>query len=177
MNLYGLLVFDFKLFIDVFGVDYLNYNTDLLFFPVVRDYKLSRFSLVYMFRSLKFNYLFLLNLYLVKYLFFYSINYIFKGSCWSERECFDMFGFFFYANFDLRRILTDYGFKGYPLLKDFPLLGFSEVSYNYELEAVVYDFTSLNQNYRNFFIFNNWGVLETDIQGFFCDKFTNFIYC
>ena len=75
---------------------------------------------------------------------------------WLERENWDMFGIFFFGNFDLRRILTDYGFEGFPLRKDFPLTGFVEVRYDDELRSVLYENLELSQEFRFFDFESPW---------------------
>jgi len=77
-----------------------------------------------------------------------SLIGIFESAGWLERECWDMFGIFFVGNKSLRRILTDYGFIGFPLRKDFPLVGFLEIAYNSEEFSLFYDNVSLSQEMR-----------------------------
>ena len=79
-----------------------------------------------------------------------SVNDIFPAANWYEREAFDMYGIRFSNHPDLRRLLTDYGFQGYPLRKDFPLSGFVEVRYDDDAKRVVYEPVKLNQEFRNF---------------------------
>ena len=79
-----------------------------------------------------------------------SLTSIFPSANWMEREVFDMYGVEFKDHPDLRRILTDYGFKGHPLRKDFPLTGHNEVRYSEEDKKVIYEPVKLEQNYRNF---------------------------
>lgn len=88
---------------------------------------------------------------------FYSlIHTAFKNYGWLEREVWDMFGIFFFNNLDLRRILTDYGFEGFPLRKDFPLTGFLELRYDEELKSVVYEDLELTQEFRFFDFESPW---------------------
>ena len=87
-----------------------------------------------------------------------SVTPIFSGADWLEREVWDMFGIFFLGHKDLRRILTDYGFKGHPLRKDFPLTGYVEVRYSDSEKRVITEEVSLTQDYRTFIFDNNWNT-------------------
>ena len=89
-----------------------------------------------------------------------SLAKIFPSSIWAEREIWDMFGIFVDDHPDLRRILTDYGFQGYPLRKDFPLTGNVEVNYDSDVRRVVYKPVSLVQDFREFDFTSPWGVLD-----------------
>jgi len=80
----------------------------------------------------------------------------FAGANWSEREIFDMYGVLFYGHTDLRRILTDYGFEGFPLRKDFPLSGYTQIRYDETNRRLSIEPVELNQNYRNFKFGNPW---------------------
>jgi NADH-quinone oxidoreductase subunit C len=85
-----------------------------------------------------------------------SVNDIFPAANWYEREAYDMYGIRFTGHPDLRRLLTDYGFQGYPLRKDFPLTGFVEVRYDDDAKRVVYEPVKLNQEFRNFDFESPW---------------------
>jgi len=132
----------FKQLIDIAGVDYPDNE--------------KRFELVYLFLSHENNLRIKL---LIKFEANQSINSltkIFPSANWMEREVFDMYGIKFKNHPDLRRILTDYGFKGHPLRKDFPLTGFNEVRYSEKDKKVIYEPVKLEQNYRNFDFESPW---------------------
>ncbi len=85
-----------------------------------------------------------------------SVNDVFPAANWYEREAYDMYGIRFTGHPDLRRLLTDYGFQGHPLRKDFPLTGFVEVRYDDDAKRVVYEPVKLNQEFRNFEFESPW---------------------
>ncbi len=85
-----------------------------------------------------------------------SVTPVFPGADWFEREAYDMYGILFTGHPDLRRLLTDYGFDGYPLRKDFPLTGFVEVRYDDEVKRVVYEPVQLTQEFRDFDFLSPW---------------------
>ena len=132
----------FKQLIDIAGVD----------FP--EDEK--RFKLVYLFLSHELNHRIKVSVKFEPKQNISSITKIFPSANWMEREVFDMYGVKFKNHPDLRRILTDYGFKGHPLRKDFPLTGFNEVRYSEKDKKVVYEPVKLEQNYRNFDFESPW---------------------
>lgn len=85
-----------------------------------------------------------------------SMTSLYKNANWSEREIWDLYGIKFLNHPDLRRLLTDYGFEGFPMRKDFPLSGYKEVIYSDTLKSIKYDKIELTQAYRNFKYFNPW---------------------
>ena len=132
----------FRQLIDIAGVDY------------PEDEK--RFELIYLFLSHEHNTRVKLLIKFQQNQTINSITKIFPSANWMEREVFDMYGIKFKNHPDLRRILTDYGFKGHPLRKDFPLTGFNEVRYSEKEKKVIYEPVKLEQNYRNFDFESPW---------------------
>ena len=115
-----------------------------------------RFKVVYLFLSHEFNQRIILSYFINENEVISSLTSIFPSSNWMEREVFDMYGVNFKDHPDLRRILTDYGFEGHPLRKDFPLTGHSEVRYSEEQKKVINEPVKLEQNYRNFDYESPW---------------------
>jgi len=112
--------------------------------------KSQRFEIVYNLLSISHNSRIRLKTYADEVTPVPSATGLYRGADWYEREVWDMFGVFFSGHPDLRRILTDYGFEGHPLRKDFPLTGYSEVRYDEVKKRVVYEPLQLSQAFRNF---------------------------
>ena len=132
----------FKQLIDITAVDYPE--------------KEKRFKVVYLLLSHENNLRILININIDEKKSVPSITKIFPAANWMEREVFDMYGISFKDHPDLRRILTDYGFKGHPLRKDFPLTGHTEVRYSEEKKKVIYEPVKLDQQYRDFDFESPW---------------------
>jgi NADH-quinone oxidoreductase subunit C len=133
---------NFKQLIDITAVDYPESE--------------KRFKLVYLLLSHEFNTRILIDCFINENEIPPSLTKIYPSANWMEREVFDMYGISFKDHPDLRRILTDYNFKGYPLRKDFPLTGHTEVRYSEEEKKVIYEPVKLEQNYRNFDYESPW---------------------
>ena len=133
---------NFKQLIDITAVDYPTNE--------------KRFKLVYLLLSHEFNVRILIDCFINENEIPPSLTKIYPAANWMEREVFDMYGIQFKDHPDLRRILTDYNFNGYPLRKDFPLTGHTEVRYSEEEKKVIYEPVKLEQNYRNFDYESPW---------------------
>ncbi len=136
----------FRQLIDVTAVDYIGSD--------------SRFKMIYLFLSHEYNFRINIIFYINENEVVNSITKIFPSANWMEREVFDMYGIKFNDHPDLRRILTDYGFSGHPLRKDFPITGHTEVRYSEEKKKVIYEPVKLEQNYRNFDYSSPWEGTE-----------------
>ena len=116
----------------------------------------KRFKIVYLLLSHEFNQRVIISSLINENEVVPSLTKIFPSANWMEREVFDMYGVKFKDHPDLRRILTDYGFEGHPLRKDFPLTGHNEVRYSEDEKKVIYEPVKLEQNYRNFDYESPW---------------------
>ena len=116
----------------------------------------KRFKIVYLLLSHEFNQRIILSYFISENEKISSLTKIFPSANWMEREVFDMYGIKFNDHPDMRRILTDYGFEGHPLRKDFPLTGHNEVRYSEDEKKVIYEPVKLEQNYRNFDYDSPW---------------------
>lgn len=143
-------------------VTFLKYHTNCHYKSLsdlcIVDYptRSNRFELIYNFLSLTYNSRIRIKIILNEFQVISSITPIFKGANWWEREAWDMFGICFLGHPDLRRILTDYGFEGHPLRKDFPLSGFTEVRYSEIKKRVIYEPLHLPQEFRSFNFESPW---------------------
>lgn len=140
---------DFKILVDICGVDYPN--------------RKERFDVVYHLLSTSQNQRVRVKISTAEEKVVPSVTSLFSTAGWLEREVWDMYGIYFDGNLDLRRILTDYGFEGHPLRKDFPLTGYVELRYDDSLKRVVYEPVKLTQDFRVFDNLSPWEGM-TDIQ-------------
>ena len=132
----------FRQLIDITAVDYIGSE--------------NRFKMIYLLLSHEYNLRINITFSINEKEVVNSLTKIFPSANWMEREVFDMYGIKFNDHPDLRRILTDYGFSGHPLRKDFPITGHTEVRYSEEKKKVVYEPVKLEQNYRNFDYSSPW---------------------
>jgi NADH-quinone oxidoreductase subunit C len=132
----------FKILLDICGVDYPK--------------KDKRFTVVYQLLSIEHNLRIKVKVEVSDEDFIPTVKDVFSSAHWYEREVWDMYGIFFVGNDDLRRILTDYGFSGFPMRKDFPLTGNVEVRYDLEKQKVIYEPVKLAQEFRDFDFKSPW---------------------
>lgn len=140
---------NFDQLIDICGTDY--------------PQRAERFEVIYNLLSMRQNQRIRVRVTTDEYTPVPSAAYVFSAANWYEREAWDLYGIFFSDHPDLRRILTDYGFEGHPLRKDFPLTGHVELRYDEELKRVVYDKVELTQDFRKFDFISPWEGM-TDVQ-------------
>jgi len=143
--------FNFNQLLDITAVDYPS-----------REF---RFDLIYILQSLKKNKKIILKTFLEETDSIVSITNIHKSADWYERECYDLFGIKFLNHPDLRRIMTDYNFEGYPLRKDFPLTGHTEVRYDDLEKKVIYEPVKLIQEFRDFDGESPWEGMKNNLYG------------
>ena len=141
----------FGLLVDLCGVDYPD-----------RD---IRFEVVYILLSLTLNQRIRVKITVADGVPVPSVTGIFSSAGWYEREAWDLFGIYFSDHPDLRRLLTDYGFEGHPLRKDFPLTGRVEMRYDEAQKRIVYDSVNLTQEYRRFDFMSPWEGMPRDLPG------------
>jgi NADH:ubiquinone oxidoreductase subunit C len=134
-------LFDFSYFVDQFASDTLHLAKRFKIFLYIRSYYQD---------------LFIVTPLSIDNLFTFSVESIFSGCNWAEREIYDMYGIYFYDHSDLRRILTDYGFSGYPLRKDFPVNGYFQIRYDETIKRIVSEPVEFAQEYRFFDVNNPW---------------------
>lgn len=154
LNLVILFLYDdlkcsFKQLTDICGVDYPERE--------------SRFEVVYHLLSNSYNLRARVKVSVKEKEAVPGISGIFASACWYEREVFDMYGIDFSNTSDLRRILTDYNFEGYPMRKDFPLSGYTEVRYDNEKNRIIHQPVKLDQEYRNFDFISPWEGADYNI--------------
>jgi NADH/F420H2 dehydrogenase subunit C len=136
-----------KLLMDICGIDYME------------KYK-NRFEISYNLLSVKYWTRLHIKIHINEFIPINSIISIFKSANWYEREIWDMFGIFFKNHNDLRRILTDYGFEGFPLRKDFPQTGYIELRYNNDFKHLIYEPIELSQDFRSFDFLSPWNQIK-----------------
>ena len=141
----------FTVMIDLCGVDYPD--------------RPERFEVVYHLLSLKLNQRIRVKVATDEETPVPSITGLYNAACWFEREAWDLFGIYFSDNPDLRRLLTDYGFEGHPLRKDFPLTGYVEVRYDEDQKRVVYEPVKLKQEFRSFDFLSPWEGMNEILPG------------
>jgi NADH-quinone oxidoreductase subunit C len=141
----------FKLLSDLCGVDYPD--------------RPERFEVVYNLLSLKLNQRIRVKVTTDEETSVASVTGVFRAAGWFEREAWDLFGIYFADHPDLRRLLTDYGFEGHPLRKDFPLTGYVEVRYDVDQKRVVYEPVKLTQEFRSFDFLSPWEGMNHVLPG------------
>ncbi len=132
----------YEVLTDIVGVDY----------PERKE----RFEVVYLLLSIRYNARIIVKLSVDELTPVESVTSIYNSAAWYEREVYDLFGIYFTNHPDLRRILTDYGFQGHPLRKDFPLTGYTEVRYDDTEKRVLYEPVETAQEFRNFSLLSPW---------------------
>ena len=142
---------DFKILLDVCGVDFPD--------------RPERFEVVYNLLSVRQNHRVRVKINTDEDTTVPTVSDVFAAANWFEREVWDMYGVFFSDHPDLRRLLTDYGFEGHPLRKDFPMTGYVEVRYDEEQKRVIYEPVKLTQEFRSFDFLSPWEGAERNLPG------------
>jgi NADH-quinone oxidoreductase subunit C len=145
--------FQYSNLADMFGID-------LLFLSNNNELKKKRYHIYYNLLSLRYNNRIIIEIAITSDNRILSLSRIFNCAGWLEREILDMYGIYFIDNKDLRRILTDYGFEGYPLRKDFPLTGYIEIRYDDTNKRIVYEPLEISQEFRFFDFKSPWEQIE-----------------
>lgn len=133
-----------------------NYSSMMDIWGVDYPHRVFRFEVNYMLLNYSTSHRIILRSYATEYSNLFTVSDIFNSANWLEREVWDMYGVFFSGHKDLRRILTDYGFSGFPLRKDFPLTGYSEVRYDDSKKQVVLEPLEVSQEFRLFNFKSPW---------------------
>jgi len=141
------IICQFKVLIAICGIDFIENLKE-------------RFEINYNLLSIKYWNRIHIKIRVAEFVAVPSVIKIFKNANWYEREVWDMYGIFFKNHTDLRRILTDYGFDGFPLRKDFPQTGYLELRYNYDYKHLVYEPLELAQEFRNFDFLSPWNQIK-----------------
>jgi NADH-quinone oxidoreductase subunit C len=141
----------FEQLVDIAGVDYPD--------------RQERFEVVYQLLSLKYNRRVRVKVTTDEMTAVPAVGRVYSSAGWYEREAWDLFGVYFSDHPDLRRILTDYGFEGHPMRKDFPLTGYVEVRYDEEQRRVIYEPVKLKQEFRNFDFLSPWEGMNEILPG------------
>lgn len=166
--IYGLKVNQNQIYVYIFSLKilhcltFMKYNTILALHNLVdiavvdNIFAKNRFEINYVFWNINYEYRLGLKIFTNGIKTIYSISNFYKSSLWLEREAWDMYGIKFLFHFGLRRILTDYGFKGHPLRKDFPLLGYVDVYYDDSIQTIKVSPIELSQSLRFYKFDNPW---------------------
>lgn len=135
---------------------YTSYNILVDIIAIDFPKKFFRFKIIYSLLSTQTGLRLNLNIFVMETAMVNTVKKLFKSAPWMEREVWDLFGVFFFNNLDLRRILTDYGFRGFPFRKDFPLTGYIELRYDDSKGDIVYEPVELAQELRFFNFSTGW---------------------
>jgi len=143
---------------------FMKYNTNCQYKSLIDicavdlPFSFNRFNLIYNILSIKYNSRIFITVNINELDEVFSLKNIYLNSSWMEREIWDMFGIIFFNHGDLRRLLTDYGFEGHPLRKDFPLNGFIEINYDVIKKRIVYIPSNLSKKFNNYNFSSPWNI-------------------